>query len=99
MIANSSVTRLPEIGSVNAAVCFDSVDGTILKIGKNVDSIVHFANRTRAMYATNPLSAEIGTQIKVIVGPFTNDEYEQILDCTGYILRSPTLTDPRFQIN
>src|SRR3546814_19301264 len=87
---------MPAIGSMVNAICYDSECGTVLKMG-SPPFVQSYANSIREKYLAShdPIIAELADTIRVVPGPFSEEEYERIRDCSSYILRSHALRDPR----
>jgi hypothetical protein len=96
----SQAVLMPAIGSTVSAICYDSECGTVLKMGSPpfVQSYAKTA-RDKFLASRDPIIAELADSIRVVTGPFSDEEFERIRDCSSYILRSHALSDPRFSIN
>ncbi len=95
----TNIQPMPEIGTELRSVCFDSVDGTVLRVGEP-SRVLKYARRTRESYAGTyiPVIAAIGEAIHVVTGPFSDEEFGRIREVSGAILNSHALSDPRFMV-
>ena len=96
----SQAVQMPAIGSTVSSICYDSECGTVLKMG-TPPFVQSYAKMIRDKYlaSSDPIIAELADTIRVVTGPFSDEEAERIRDCSSYILRSHALSDPRFSIN
>src|SRR3546814_11539801 len=85
----SQAVLMPAIGSMVNAICYDSECGTVLKMG-SPPFVQSYANSIREKYLAShdPIIAELADTIRVVTGPFSEEEYERIRDCSSYILSS-----------